>query len=356
MQRPSKTGGKHELRERIRVLADRYETALHAGRCRIGVLAATPVMITAVGVDAVIASHGDPDLLGDSEFAGAAERAGVGGFAIDGADAERARGALTALRGAAGEQHVQHLFDTGQLAMPSGTSSARLTAFTEPGSDIVFWDASGDVVDAANVKIAASARVIVEHFSRHPQVRIAYASSDAAHDAARGHLAAAVVGVGDPIPHSGHVVVDIGKSSVEFDTEIRSAVTALETGWDDYFDWLDQIPWISGGAVAYRALRRIQAGESRARTLRATGKDAVKVTVGKSVGAAAATVTNSEPTIFLLATASTVVANAIFEVRESWDAASAPLRHVANQAEDLLERYDPNHARPGSTWRRRIGA
>ena len=353
--RPSSAGGKFELRERFSGLVDRYETSVARGHRLHGVRVSTPVLITAVGVEAVVAMHGSPDLLGDSEFAEAALRAGVSGFRVDGAEAERVRGALTALRGAVGEQHVESLFSRSELTMPGGTAAARLTTFTEPGADIVFRDRHGDVIDLANVKVAATAQVIAEHFGRYPNVRIVYASSDAAADAAHRLVDVAVIGQGSPIPTSGKVVVDVGRSSGEFDADIDAAIDHLAAGWDDYLDWLDQIPWISGGMVAYRVLRRMQAGEGRAQALKEAGRDTVKVTIGKGAGAAASTITSSEPTVFLLAAASTALTTAVLDVRESWDSATQHLRHLANQAEELLERYDPDYACPSMKRRRRVG-
>ena len=148
-------------------------------------------------------------------------------------------------------------------------------------------------------------------------------------------------------------------SGAVFKSQPAAAQATSQSSWrparHTQDDWLDQIPWLSGGAVAYRAFRRIQAGEGRAQALKEAGRDTIKVTVGKGVGAVASTATNSEPTIFLLAAASTALTTAVLDVRRSWGAATEPLRHVANQAEELLEHYDPDYARPAMTWRRRIG-
>ena len=313
------------------------------------------LLIGAAALDGYLIALDDVELIGDSELVDSATRAGLSDFRIDTAQAEELRGALTALRGAVGEQWVIDHLNSGSLASPSGATAAELMGFTNPGTDIAFTGNDGQLLAQANVKVASSAQVILEHFERHPDVQIVYASSDAAADAARRGLR--VLQMGDPIEAHHPVVVDIGRSSTDFDNDIVDHLPAIR-GLDDLAsvaDFLDAIPWFSMGAIAVRAFHRLQAGGQRADVLRESGRDALVSTAGAAASHVAASVTSSEPSVALIAVAASSLTYAATEVRRSWRDTAEGLRRAADLAEQIADRYDP--PAPGGdrlSWHRRL--
>ena len=293
------------------------------------------VIIGAATLDSLLDQPEGVDLIGDLDLAEAAERSGVSDFSFGTAEAEELRGALTALRGAAGEQWVLDGLNSGSLSGPAGTTSAQLLGFTQPGSDLAFTDIDGNLIAQANVKIAQSARVIQEHFDRHPDVPIIYASSDAAQDAQR--LGFQVIPGGD-IPDSvEQVVIDIGRTSEAFDQEIAAGLGIGDWAADQAsaLDLLDAVPWFSTAAIAVRAIQRLRAGASRAEVLRESGRDATVAAAGIASGKIAASATSSEPSIAVIALLASSLTYAATEVRRDWRQTSTGLGVAADFAERL---------------------
>lgn len=296
----------------------------------------TPIVIIgAATLDTLLDDPEGVDLIGDLDLAEAAERSGMSEFSFGTAEAEELRGALTALRGAVGEQWVLDGLNSGDLSGPAGTTTAQLLGFTEPGSDLAFTDADGNLIAQANVKIAQSARVIREHFENHPDVPIVYASSDAAQDAQR--LGFQVITGGDVPESIEHVVIDIGRSSKVFDQEIATGLGLGEWTADQAsaLDLLDAVPWFSTAAIAVRAIQRLRAGASRAEVIRESGRDATVAVAGLASGKVAASATSSEPSIAAIALLASSLTYAATEVRRDWRQTSTGLGIAASFAERL---------------------
>ncbi|MFM7872133.1 MAG: hypothetical protein ACKPBG_10690, partial [Actinomycetota bacterium] len=136
--------------------------------------------------------------------------------------------------------------------------------------DLQFMGTSNQAVATANVKIAKSAQVIVEHFERHPDVNLVYASSDAADHARR--LGWTVVDTSDRLDSGQHLVIDIGRSSEEFD---RGLSWALSNGAEHSLveDALSTLPWLAMSGVALRAIVRLRRGHQPARVVRRAAEE-----------------------------------------------------------------------------------
>ena len=325
----------------LRNVAEGYENlvtnALAAHRARLRQPSIRLLIIGAPAFDAVVQQSTHVELIDDGELAEAAARAGIDGFDFDTTHAEELRGALTALRGAVGEQWVINQIASDQLPVPVSAIAAELQGFTHPGSDIAFTGPDGSVVAQANVKIAGSARVIVDHFRRHPDVSMVYASSDAAADAERRGLQ--VIKFGEPLNADDAVVIDIGRSSREFDNQIAEGLGlggGIEhTDWDP--DAIDALPFFSIGAIAVRATQRLRAGANRAELVRESGRDVVVASAGTVSNRAAAAVTSSEPAIVAIAAVASSLTYAATEVRRNWKELGIDLQRVADDAEHLAD-------------------
>jgi hypothetical protein len=327
--------GRADPLDRLGVIVERGEKLAGDSRVvgRANDVGVANSAIVAAGIDGWRVEAGDVEVLADSELASIAERAGIEHLEIGGADTERLRGVVIALRGAAGEHWVFDGLGRGALPMPAGTRDFELQDFTRPGIDVVFSDASGEVVETANVKIASSAAVVLEHFRRHPHVRIVYASSDAAQDA--GEAGLAVVGVGDVLPLEGHVVVDIGRPSARFDDDV---VDRLPTAGDASHDVLDLFPWFSTGTIAVRALLRLQRGVAPLLVARQTGRESVVAGAGFATARLAARATTSEPTVAIIAMLSSTLTIGLLDVRRDWVRLTDPLALQTARAEALVAR------------------
>jgi len=234
----------------------------------------------------------------------------------------------------------------GERYGPAGTTTAQLLGFTQPGSDLAFTDADGNLIAQANVKIAQSARVIREHFDRHPDVPIVYASSDAAQDAQR--LGFQVI-LGGDVPESvDQVVIDIGRSSEAFDQEIAAGLGLGEWAADQAsaLDLLDAVPWFSTAAIAVRAIQRLRAGASRAEVLRESGRDVTVAAAGIASGKIAASATSSEPSIAVIALLASSLTYAATEVRRDWRGAGWSLAAAATLADYLTDLHSAQPSSP----------
>lgn len=278
------------------------------------------------------------DLLSDVELQAAAERSGLGSFDWESAEAEQLRGAASALRGAAGEHWVTEQLLADGLPAPAGTRTVELVPFHRPGVDLEFRDAAGTLIDTANVKIAGGADVVLRHLEAHPDVRIVYASSDAAADAAQRGVTV-IDGMAE-LPLEGPVVVDIGRSSADFDGQLLAAlpggIDLTEAEAVGLFDW---VPWLSAGAIGLRAVLRLRAGATRAEVLRSAGRDAVVAAGALGAGKATSLLTSSEPTVLLATILGGSLAYGWLEVRRSWQAGGDADDRVAGLAERLVRRH-----------------
>lgn len=219
-----------------------------------------PPLLIAAGAswDALQATSVDArvDVLAPEELTAAAERASIDLSAARDADEPALQGFVSALRGTAGELHALELLAAGQLPAPAGTSRVELITHEFPGVDLAFRDASGSLIDTANVKIAASPDIALRHFGRHPDVRLVYTTTDTAERL--GAMGFPVVAPDGTIPHDGHIVIDLGTPTEVFDRQVRDGLTA--TVVDASTPLWAFIPWFGLSAVAVRAIRRMAFG------------------------------------------------------------------------------------------------
>ena len=298
--------------------AVRSVRASQAGRRRAPVLLIVGATIDSLR-DASV-ERPDVDLIDQSELEQAASRANIDTGALEVATQEELRGYWSAIRGAAGELHVTEQLASGELPLPVGTDTAQLEGFTVPGRDISFF-VGDDYATAANVKIASSADVIVEHFARYAEtVPIVYASSDAAADAAeRGY--SVIDATQEWVDVDGPVVVDIGVPSNEFDEIVTGdlADAPLDLGVDlDADRILDEFPWLATGMIGVRAVYRLAKGASAADVARATGRDATTAAAAITGGKLVATLGGPDPVSFAAGIAAGWSAHAALEVRRAW--------------------------------------
>jgi hypothetical protein len=293
------------------------------------------LVIAATGLDALRLEHATTtELLDDDELLQAAQRAGLAQFDLAGADTERIRGALTALRGSVGEHWVLDRLRTRQLPVPDSTTSVEMLAFTTPGIDLVFSDAAGATTGAANVKIAATADVVLRHFEQHPDVGLVYATSDAATDAAARGLQ--VLQPGGSIPEHGPVVVDIGRTSSEFDQQIGATLDrhgdALSAS-ADALDIAELVPWASTAAIAVRALLRLRAGVARQDVVRHAAREATAAGTATAAAHTSSQLTAPEAVVALAAMVTSAVTFGALDVRRSWTTLTDQLAHLTAVAE-----------------------
>lgn len=270
----------------------------------------------------------------DTELRLAAQRAGLLKFDLLSGDSSRLRGALTALRGAVGERWVLGQLQGRQLPTPEGAVAAELLPFNTPGVDIVFTDRKGELVGSANVKVASTADVVARHFERHPNVSIIYATSDAAADAsARGIR---VVESNDMVISRPPVVVDIGRSSSDFDHQIGET---LATGGVARDGWIDLVPWASSAAIGVRAMLRLCAGTPSREVALHAGREATTAGSATTIAHLASRVTNSEPTVALLAMVASATTIGTLGARRSWTTLANQLIQLAANAENIAARF-----------------
>lgn len=335
--------------DKLRAVVERFERTARAAResharsslgpSGVGRGQSPLVVVAATGLDGLRLEHLDRDgveLLGDSELALAAERAGLSGFDLQGEDAERVRGALTAIRGSVGEHWVLDRLRQGILPVPEGAASAEMLPFTTPGIDLVFTNADGVEVGAANIKVAASADVVMRHFERYPDVSVVYATSDAAADAAARGVR--VIGSGDMLPTGSPVVVDISHTSEQFDAQIREAIKH----GGDHFGPIDDgaiemLPWLSSGAIGVRALLRVRAGMPARDVARNAGREGVAAGTAATAAQLASRLTASEPSVALVAMVTSALTFGALDVRRSWTSLSDQLAYVARRAAQVAD-------------------
>jgi hypothetical protein len=292
-------------------------------------------VIAATGLDALrLERAATAELLDDDELLQAAQRAGLAQFDLAGADTERIRGALTALRGSVGEHWVLDRLRTRHLPLPDSTTSVEMLAFTTPGIDLVFSDAAGAITGAANVKIAATADVVLRHFERHPDVGLVYATSDAAADAAARGLQ--VLQPGGSIAGHGSAVVDIGRTSGEFDRQIGETLArhgdAITTG-ADALDIAKLVPWASTATIAVRTLMRLRAGVARQDVGRHAAREATAAGAATAAAHTASQLTAPEPVVALAAMVTSAVTFGALDVRRSWNTLADQLAYLTAIAE-----------------------
>jgi hypothetical protein len=318
----------------------------HASTTRLGrirVASTTPavrpplLVMAASGVDGLRIEQLDADgvaPLDDIELQLAASRAGLDGFDLRDGETERIRGALTALRGSVGEHWVLDRLRSRHLPIPERAVAVEMLPFTTPGVDLVFTDATGATVGSANVKVAGTANVVMRHFDRHPDVTIVYATSDAAADAAVRGIH--VVGPGGSLPTQVPVVIDIGRDSSDFDHQIRDTLAGSTNA--DGWDLVDLMPWTSTAVIGIRALLRLQAGLPRQDIARLAGREATAASAATSAAHLASRLTNSEPSVALIAMATSAIAFGALDVRHSWTTLTTPLSNLATLAEQTASR------------------
>jgi hypothetical protein len=316
-----------------------------AGRERALLVYATPaldVLTTPVVTDNV-------DLLGDSELAVAAERANVGHFDWHTAEAESVRGALTALRGAAGEYWVLERLASGELAMPAGAVAVELMAHHHPGVDLRFTDAMGDTVALANVKVAMNETVVLRHFGTYPDVPLVYATSDAAAGVGRHGIVVETGGTLETV--SEPTVVDIGVLSTEFDDQIGGALAGGGIAEAQFFS---SFPWFSSVAIMYRAVQRVHAGEARAEVLLEVAGDGGRAGGGYLAGSVVAGATGSPLAGLPAAIVGAWAVGATLDVRKVWAGAVDSDRVVTEMVEMMAARPSAIPSQQTTRFHRRL--
>ena len=294
-----------------------------------------PLVVAAAALDGLAADPPDIELVGDGELAAAAGRAGIHLSAMTEAQAEQLRGYVSAVRGAAGENWVVDRLAAGDLPVPAGTDRVVLQDFTAPGADLVFYGTGGEILSAANVKVAADADVIIEHLSRYADsVPIVYATSDAAADAARRGLVVLDGQAGD-VDFDSPVVIDVGHSSGDFEAEVLEALDGVADAADF---GLGDLPWFSLGMIGLRALRRVQAGASRADALQETGRDAVRAGAVLAAGKAATELGAGDPLTLAISVGVGWTASAAMDVRATWRSAGHADTLLADLADQVAGR------------------
>jgi hypothetical protein len=239
----------------------------------------------------------------------------------------------------------------GTLRAPSGTTTIEFLDLIDPGSDLRFSRSDGSVIGRATIKIAATAAVIVRHFDAHPDVAIVYASSDAAADAA-GHGFDVVSGEAPVIPGRRPVVVDIGRSSADFDRAIRGTLTDIGRleGILSVAELLEHLPWLSLGMIGVRAINRLQAGDAYAGVARSAGHDVIALSSETLASHAASSVTGFDPTVALVAMFAAGLTHASMVVRRGWNDTRLSHEHVASLAEEVADRYAPVESDSVRLW------
>jgi len=246
--------------------------------------------------------RGLEELLAGTELERALARSGVGGFAPGQSTEEATRAVLYAVRGAAGEHWVMERLVNGELPVPQGADRVELIDFHEPGMDLTFYSSATELV-SANVKIAQDAIVVMRHIERYPDMAVVYASSDAAASAARaGHR---VIGA-DAAPFTldgSPVIVDIGRSSFDFDDEITTTLDAV-VGSDISVegvsgaiasDLLGVVPWLSIALITARSTRRARSGAPLRVVVREAGTDGITAGAGLGAGSVVSSLGASTP-------------------------------------------------------------
>lgn len=264
-----------------RRLAEQVDERLTEWRAGRAVWAARPpVLVVAGAAMDLLRVRADPrvDVLAPQELQEAAQRANIDLAAARAAEEPSLQGFISAVRGTAGELHALDQLAAGSLPAPPGTAQVDLIEHTYPGVDLSFSDAAGHVIDTANVKIAADPGIALRHLGRHPDVRLVYAPTDTAERL--GTMGFTVVQPDGDIPVDGPAIIDLGRPTVDFDQEVRSALDATVVDASTPLSHL--VPWFGLAAVGTRAVRRLASGAS-------AGDQRRLVTGDLAVTAAAAT-------------------------------------------------------------------
>ena len=195
-------------------------------------------------------------------------------------------GALMLYRGFRGEQIVAELLVGLDVPTPPGfTGFSFADSTNNPGWDVTLHTAGGDV--RAQVKVAADADAIRAHFENHPDVKVVYATSDAA-QALSGTTGVNVIAAGDPWPvgSDADVVVDIGRTSSDVGSQVSDALAHDPTLVDET---LSKLPLVALCLVAARVGYRLLDTDDEAAEIarRATG-EAKDVMINAGAGEIAA--------------------------------------------------------------------
>lgn len=266
-------------------------------------------------------------------LAEAVTRSGLTEFSPSDADDASTRGALILLRGVAGELWVHEALSAGGLPTPRGQPNAELLEFTTPGADLRFSGPSGEVL--ANVKISRDADVIIDHIAAHPHVPLIYASSDAAEDAGRRGLNVLSGTSTEPFDLHDVTVVDIGRSSLDFDESLSDAWL----GSDQATPTDGPVPWFLMAGVLFNAIRRYRQGQGPTSVVRGTVRDVTSGLAGLGVGKAAAGLGASEPISAGTAVLGAALWRAALDVRSEWSDAIVGDALVTSRAEQIAARY-----------------
>ena len=315
------------LEERARMLSKFSHLAESAG-------ANSSSLPVALGVSADVLSDWNPlfersfgKVASESkQLQEALERSGLADFGFDSADEESLSGALTLLRGVAGELVVNDSLTAGDFPGPQGSESVELLGFYEPGADIRFV-IEGETVDA-NVKIASSSGPIVNHFNSHPHVPVVFASTDAASEAREVGFNVVDGRYSFPWPVGEPLVVDIGLTS----EEIERSLTAELNSSISSSAWVEKIPFATVAMIIIRAATALRRGEKLGEVALRARRDTAAGAVGLATGHLLSSAGVVEPVSAAMALLGTSLWRTSMEVRASWGEAVTGdliLRHRA---------------------------
>lgn len=256
---------------------------------------------------------------------------GVELSAVQQLDGEALQGMAVLVRGSYGELGVLAMLQQGDLPLPEGTVHAQLADFTQPGYDLVFEDASGDIVEAtANVKVASSATAITDHFATHPDVAIVYASSDAVADLGPEHGINVVSGH-EAFSVHGPTVVDIGVEADELSEVVTAGIDL--TDFDLGGDALNALPIFAFGLIGFRGLMQwVMTDEPNSVIVSNVASQGKNVMINSGAGALAAMLTGTDliaaPITFGTAISRSIVGSAHDSARRSEEAVAKVRSHL----------------------------
>lgn len=262
------------------------------------------------------------------DSAALADLAAVPGRSLD--------GLVHLIRGYRGEQLVLEALSAGKLPLPPGATDVSLAGETNTEAlDLVIGLADGTAV-AAQVKVSSSGALLHEHFAKHPDVDVIYASTDAA-DAVRDTAAETgitVIGAGDSWPDlGGPVVVDMGFTSMELEATAEHALAAAASvGGDDVLgEVVEAVPLLALGLIALRGARRWRrSGTSNAEIRSRAFDEAKSVITNAGAGEAVAFITSADAVA-----APVTIATAL--LRRSWRRSAGSIQQSTSRIETVRQ-------------------
>lgn len=232
-------------------------------------------------------------------------------------------GAVNLIQGHLGEQIALDLINSGHVPVPDGRVARLASSPNQPGWDLDLVDPSGhESTVHAQVKISDTAATIREHFTRHPNVHVVYANSEAAAQLASEH-GYTVVRPGSHFSMSSErTVVDMGVSHASIRDD---ALDILNGGAHEPLmnKVLTDVPLISLLLIAGRAMGSYLGSDMKeSDILRTAGRRTRDVLIANGLGHAATAATSEPITGSLAAVGYLLLGNSIRAARGSIDRAA----------------------------------